>query len=198
MLTPETAADVAGPDFPAPPPSRREARKPALLAAATLFQLGVLAWMIVGTQLLFRAATTAYVQVEPVDPRDLFTGEYVTLSYEFSRVPPGGVAGLPGPYTYENLQDWRGRPVYVELIPDPRRPDHFRGGRPSVSPPAGDALYLQGTLESPTQIDFGIDEFHVQEGQGRAYEDAVRDRKLWARIDVTRHGWAAVKGLKIE
>ncbi|WP_337176099.1 GDYXXLXY domain-containing protein [Paludisphaera sp.] len=196
MSTPEVTPAAVDPDFNPPPP--RASRTSTLLIAAAAFQFAILAWMIVGTMLMFRVTTSGYVQVVPVDPRDLFTGEYVTLSYAFSRVPPGGIAGLPGPYTYENLQDWQGRPVYVELIPDPARPDHFTGGPPSLTPPAEGVPHLQGTLETPAEITFGIERFHVQEGEGRAYEDAARERKLWARIDVTRHGWAMVKGLAIE
>lgn len=196
MSTPEIEPAAVVADF--GPRSPRANRTSALLIAAAVFQLGILAWMIAGTMMMFRVTTTGYVQVVPVDPRDLFTGEYVILSYEFSRVPPGGIAGLPGPYEYENREAWQDRPVFVELIPDPARPDHFRAGPPGLTPPAGGAPYLQGTLETPDEITFGIESFHVQEGEGRAFEDAARERKLWARIDVTSRGWAMVKGLEIE
>lgn len=196
MSTPENSAAAVEADF--GPRTPRAGRKSALLIAAVLFQLGILAWMIVATMMMFRVTTTGYVQVVPVDPRDLFMGDYVILSYDFSRVPPGGVAGLPGPYDYEHADQWLDRPVYVELIPDPARPDHFRGGPPSATPPAGGAPYLQGTLDSADGITFGIERFQVQEGEGRAYEDAARDRKLWTKIDVTTQGWAMVKGLAIE
>jgi uncharacterized membrane-anchored protein len=50
------------------------------------------------------------LQTEPVDPRDLFRGDYVTLSYDISRLPAGA------------LKDQRaggGNPiVYVKLAPD--------------------------------------------------------------------------------
>ncbi len=198
MSTHENAATVVAvdPDFGQRSP--RGKRMSALLIAAALFQLGILAWMIVATMMMFRVTTTGYVQVVPVDPRDLFMGEYVILSYDFSRVPPEGVAGLPGPYDSDRADQWVGRPVFVELIPDAARPDHFRGGPPSASPPAGGRPYLQGTFESDNRLAFGIEQFHVQEGEGRAYEDAARDRKLWARIDVTKQGWPMVKGLVIE
>lgn len=196
MSTPEITptAPESGPSLRPP----RASRTSTWLIAAAAFQLAILAWMIVGTMLLFRPAVTGYVQVVPVDPRDLFMGEYVILSYAFSRVPPDGVAGLTGPYRSDNAEEWRGRPVYVELIPDPDRPDHFTGGPPSLTPPADDAPYLQGTLATPAEITFGIERFHVQEGGGLAYEEAAREHKLWARIEVTSRGWAMVKGLAIE
>lgn len=197
MSTPETAPAIDA-DFDSAAATVRERRVPTLLLVAAVFQLGILAWMIVGTMLMFRVTTSGYVQVVPVDPRDLFTGEYVILSYPFGRVPPEGVAGIPGPYRSDNMEEWQGRPVFVELIPDPARPDHFTGGKPSAFPPGGGVPYIQGTLESPAEIGFGIERFHVQEGEGKEFEDAARAHKLWVRIDVTSRGWAMAKGLAIE
>src|SRR5262245_66029647 len=34
------------------------------------------------------------LRVTPVDPRDLFRGDYVVLNYDFNRIAPGQVAGL--------------------------------------------------------------------------------------------------------
>src|SRR5262245_51439719 len=85
--------------------------RPVLLAAAG-FQVIFLAAMIVLRAFPLLTGDAILVRVVPVDPRDLFRGDYVTLGYEFSRVPPGGIEGLPGP-DWQHQQEWAGRTVYV-------------------------------------------------------------------------------------
>src|ERR671921_157628 len=58
---------------------------------------------------------TVLVRVVPIDPRDLFRGDYVTLSYDFSRVPPEGVEGISADER-GNKSKLEGRTVYVPLV----------------------------------------------------------------------------------
>lgn len=168
-----------------------------LILAAAAFQFAILGWMIGGAMLMFRTSHVVLLQVVPVDPRDLMRGDYVILGYPFSRVPPGGVEGLPGPYSSDNLQSWQGRPVFVPLVPEADGA-HYRGGTPTAVPPPAGTVYIQGTLENAFQIDFGIESFYVQEGEGKAYEEAVKRRQLWAEVALTPNGWGSVRGLRIE
>lgn len=169
----------------------------AFVVAAAAFQLAILGWMIGGYTLMFRTSHVVLLQVVPVDPRDLMRGDYVILGYPFSRVPSGGVEGLPGPYNADNLESWRGRPVFVPLVPEADGV-HYRGGTPTAEPPPAGTVYIQGTLEGASQIDFGIESFYVQEGEGKAYEEAVKQRRLWAEVALTPNGWGTVRGLHIE
>ncbi len=68
----------------------------------------------------------------------------------------------------------------------------------SATPPPPGTVYIQGTLESASQIEFGIESFYVQEGEGKAYEEAVLHRRLWAEVALTSNGWGTVRGLRIE
>ncbi|APW61493.1 GDYXXLXY domain-containing protein [Paludisphaera borealis] len=188
----------ANPKRPEPGLWRRlAAREPALVVAAAVFQLAILGWMIGGMMLMFRDSRVVLLQVVPVDPRDLMRGDYVILSYPFSRLPSGEVEGLPGPYTSDNQQAWHGRPVFVTLVPEADG-SHYRGELVSASPPPSGTVYIQGTLQSASRIDFGIESFYVQEGQGKAYEEAVKQNQLWAEVALTPNGWGTVRGLRIE
>jgi len=162
-------------------PGRRES---AFLIAAAALQIGLLAWMTFAAAAPFRNGQTVLLQVEPVDPRDLFRGDYVILGYSFSRVGSLG-------------DDAQGLPAYVTLVPEPDGV-HYRGGLPSIAPPPPGTLHLRGTFDSPGRATFGIESFYVQEGTGHVYEQAVRDRKLWAEIAVSPNGQGAVKRLVIE
>ncbi len=121
-------------------------------------------------------------------------GDYVTLAYEFSRLPPGGIAGVPrgAPYSHPG----QGQTVYVTLVPEPDG-KHWKPSTYSLTrPPSG--RYLRGKIEDFGRLEFGIESYYVQEGKGRQYEDAVRNRRLSAEISVAPDGQAALKRLYIE
>jgi uncharacterized membrane-anchored protein len=161
-----------------------------LLLAAAGFHLVVLVGMIVWRMIPLWTGTTLLVRVEPVDPRDLFRGDYVTLGYEFSRVPPQGIEGLSDPYAAA------GRTIYVTLVPEPES-KHWKAEKMSVHQPAG-GTYLRGRVNNYGRIEYGIESYFVQEGKGHDYEKAVRDRRLFAEIAVTASGAAALRRLVIE
>jgi uncharacterized membrane-anchored protein len=126
-----------------------------------------------------------YVRVQPVDPRDLFRGDYVILSYAFSRLPTE---------FWRNPQGREGRYIYVELVPEGDG-KHWQAGRYSLGPPAH-GPYLRGKMVSG-RIEYGIESFFVQEGQGRRYEDAARKGRLTAEIGVSPGGQAVLRNLSV-
>jgi uncharacterized membrane-anchored protein len=156
--------------------------------------------MILLAMIAFRAAPlvtgqTVLVRVMPVDPRDLFRGDYVILSYEFSRVPPEGVEGLSVSERGKR-SEWEGRTVYVPLVPD-SVPGHWRPQKVTVVKPAS-GPFLKGLMRRYGSLEFGIEAYYVQEGSGRVYEQAILDRKLSAELAVTSGGTAALRALRIQ
>src|SRR3954454_21217086 len=78
-----------------------------------------------------------FVGVMPVDPRDLFRGDYVVLSYEFSRLP-GSLPDMP-PEAWNAPGALVGREVSVELVsegdgPPPPVTPRPTAGRAPVCP----------------------------------------------------------------
>jgi uncharacterized membrane-anchored protein len=164
-----------------------------LIGAAA--QIVVLLGMIGMRTIPFLRGETVLLRVQPVDPRDLFRGDYVILGYDFSRLPANAIPGLV-PQKGNGSERVEGQTVYVSLVPEADG-QHYRGGSYSLTPPAS-GLFLRGTLGRWNRIDFGIDRYYVQEGTGHRYEEALRNRRLFAEVVVTADGQAAVKGLKIE
>jgi uncharacterized membrane-anchored protein len=165
-------------------------RERDVLFAAVAFQLLVLVGMIVWKVRPVLTGQTVLLRVIPLDPRDLMRGDYVILSYEFSRFPPQSIAGVSG------SNDWQGRTVYVSLVPDPDG-RHVRAGGFSTEPPAS-GLFLQGTVSNGNTITYGIESFFVQEGTGKDYEQAARDGRLSAEVAIDRHGQAVVRRLVLD
>jgi uncharacterized membrane-anchored protein len=166
-----------------------------VLLAAAAFQAIFLVAMISLRVTPLLAGDTVFVRVVPVDPRDLFRGDYVILGYDFSRVPPAGIEGLEESYG-QDKQQWLGLSVYVTLAPEPDG-KHWRAEKFSISQPTS-GKYLRGRITGPARLEFGIEAYYLQEGQGFKYEEAMRDHRLAAEIAVTADGHAALRGLRIE
>ncbi len=156
-----------------------------VLLAGIGFQLVVLLGMTSWRALALERGNVYYVRVQPVDPRDLFRGDYVILSYAFSRLPTE---------FWGNPQIQNGQTIYVELVPEGDG-KHWRAGNYSfVSPRNGP--FLRGRI-AHNRIEYGIESFFVQEGKGRRYEEAARRGQLTAEISVTPDGQAFLRDLHV-
>jgi uncharacterized membrane-anchored protein len=58
-----------------------------LIIAAIFVQVLVLGWMAGEREWIVRTAPTVWLRTAPVDPQDLFRGEYVRLNYDISTIP---------------------------------------------------------------------------------------------------------------
>jgi uncharacterized membrane-anchored protein len=152
------------------------------VAAGVAFQLVVLIAMILGRTVPFLGTQTVLLHVEPVDPRDLFRGDYVTLGYAINRTPARGFAA--------------GQSVYVTLVPEADG-RHFRAGQFLANPPAS-GVFIRGTSQGYGRVTYGIESFYVQEGTGHDYEKAVQNHRLWAEVALDRQGNPALRQLVIE
>jgi uncharacterized membrane-anchored protein len=135
------------------------------------------------------------VKVVPVDPRDLFRGDYVILSYDFSRTPREGIEGVSANEGGKRSK-LEGRTVYVPLVPDTNKV-HWRAEKVTVVKPAA-GPFLKGHMGPYGSLKFGIEAHYMQEGNGRRYEEAIRDRQLSTELAVTPSGQTALKGLRIQ
>jgi uncharacterized membrane-anchored protein len=172
-----------------------QGRERKVLLVTVAAQLLILLGMIALRAIPLITGQTVLVRVQPVDPRDLFRGDYVILSYDFSRVSQDNIEGLSDKEraTWKKLE---GRTVYVPLVPDSNGV-HMRAGKATVVKPQT-GLFLKGHMKRYGTMEFGIESYFVEEGTGRRYEQAIRDRHLSAELAVTSGGQAALKGLRID
>lgn len=166
-----------------------------ILLITVMAQLAILLGMIALRAIPLVTGQIVLVRVEPVDPRDLFRGDYVILSYDFSRVSREGIEGL----SEKERASWsklEGRPVYVPLVRDTNGVHHRAEKVTVVKPESG--LFIKGHMERYGSMKFGIEAYYVQEGTGLKYERAIRERQLTAELAVTSSGQAALRALRIE
>jgi len=157
-----------------------------LAAGFVAFQVAILGAMILLDGLPYILGERIKLQVMPVDPRDLFRGDYVVLDYDFNRMSPDRLQGRSTTTGMgESDLDLAGRDVYVALKP---QGNHFVTESMSIQRPIREP-YLRGKFVNPYRVECGIEAYYVQEGEGRRLENLIRQRRLLAEVAVW-HGQA--------
>ncbi len=174
-----------------------------LLIVAIAFQVLVLAFMAGKREYIARTGTVIYLRTAPIDPRDLFRGDYVRLRYEVSTVP----LGKTGSDIAEQMKKYRyGGTVYAELaVGEGGLADV--AGLTTIRPASG--LFLKGRLAEPwrlgvsaqdmTAVEYGIEAYYVQEGKGLEIEQQRGTRTtvqtpLEMEVAVGGDGTAVIRG----
>jgi uncharacterized membrane-anchored protein len=182
---------------------RRTLLWPLLLMVA-LVQSAALFKMVYDRDRLLKSGREITMPTQPLDPRDIFRGDYVTLGYDISSLRK---SNMPQQTTFDDLRP--GSIVYVMLTPDSATgwkgvgvtPDYPRQVAPTD-------VVLQARVKTLWQAEnksdallgvrYGIESYFVPEGTGKALETKVRERKIEAIVAVDADGTAALKGLVVD
>lgn len=181
-------------------------RKALLAWSAVAFQVGVVAAMAISREWILATGTPHLFQTAPVDPRDIFRGDYVRLDYLFSSLP---AQQLEAAILEQGLT--KGQKVYLALDRDSNGVS--RAGRLYASPPQGQA-YLAGRSVNhwhygrqyrdrpqpraeeellPVAVKYGIEQYYVEQGAGRAME-AQRGSRSEFQVPLLIHARVASSG----
>lgn len=167
-----------------------------LIAAAlcvALAQIGFFAWQLHSRAGILRTGTEVLLRVEPIDPRDLLRGEYVTLAYDISRLPRELAAGEAAPEVSDD--------VWVRVGPGEDGANAARAvslDDAFAEPPGEGEADLLGAVAwaGPDEfgVDYGIERYYVPEGEAAAIEAprAARDLKVLIAV---RDGRSQIKAL---
>jgi uncharacterized membrane-anchored protein len=139
---------------------------------------------------------TVLLKTVPVDPRSLFSGDYVDLRYEISTLDLATLA----PDTYIGPR----QTVYVELARGDDGYWHAVGVWTTRRTVADGHVLIKGRTEDArfdpgrrtVQVGYGIENVFVPEGSGRAVESGRRD--LGVEVKVDRFGNAVPRGLLLD
>ena len=156
-----------------------------------------LVWMIVDRQQMLNASQVVTLKIVPVDPRDIFRGDYVILNYEISRLD---VKLLNGEDKFSS-----GDTAYVALRKEAAL---WKAVSISIKPQASspDVAVIKATvrfMDEPSEtspvfvnLDYGIESYFVPQGTGHAIEDEARKGELSADIAIDGDHRAAIKALR--
>ena len=174
---------------------------------AALLLCGLILAMVFQRAAILRDGQEVRLEVVPVDPRDLFRGDYVVLDYRISTVSLPKDA--PPAFT-------RGQKVFVTLQPGENgkaKAVAISSERPAAS---GTDIVISGTVLSPSvcpfnesgimdckagnravRVKYGLESYFVPQGEGKKIEATAKAR-LEVVAAVAPSGQAAIKRLLID
>jgi len=157
-----------------------------------LAQAAFLTSMIWDRATLLQSDKVVTLAIEPVDPRDLFRGDYVILRYEISQLEENG---LPGDDGFE-----AGDEIHVCLE---EQGALWKPASLHRAAPEQDAACIRGNVdyadaERRLHVTYGIESYFIPEGTGRDLEDQRNEGRLTARIALGGNGTPAIKTLLLD
>ncbi len=157
--------------------------KKLLLILAVAFQVLAVAWIAIDRELILITGKPVTLQTAPIDPRDIFRGDYVSLSYLFNKIQPEQLDE-----DIRQIGVKKGDSVYLILTENPgkaSRASSLQRDLPS------DGLFLAGKVDTdwqpttrvfvnkkqteqpnkqPVHVRYGIERYYVQQGKGKEIE----------------------------
>jgi len=146
--------------------------------------------------------TPVLLKTLPVDPWDMFRGEYVRLGYEISGIKRGGIEdnlNAPDQVNGMKQETYQNKTLYVVLE---KRGNYW--GAVSIwdkKPRLKDGqVFIKARLQyydnrrDEYRLTYGIESYYVPEGEGKKLE---RQRNLEALVRVDRFGNAVIETVNI-
>lgn len=160
------------------------------LVIIVLLQVLFLFGMIGFKYFTLQTGTPVLLKTAPVDPWDVFRGEYVRLGYEISRLPGGNVAD-----NIAEKSNLSGKKVYVVLEEGDR---YWKAvSINQVKPKPGEnQVVIKGRInyydedQREYHVSYGLESYYVQEGEGIKLE---RQEALEVLVKVDRFGNAVIE-----
>lgn len=167
------------------------------LALVVVLQTAALVAIIGNRQWTLATGTPVVLETRPVDPRSLFRGDYVRFTYAIGQLPadlPGVSTGLQhGDVVYVVLQkgDPYWQPVSVLTAPPATAADQIviKGKVVMAMPPTGSRV--------GPRVRYGIEDYFVPEGEGRALERPGPNDKVSVQVAVDRFGRAGIQAILV-
>jgi uncharacterized membrane-anchored protein len=174
--------------------------KKALVIFVILCQVFVLAFMAGKRELISLTGKTVFLRTAPIDPRDIFRGDYVRLRYEISGIPFNKAT----PELLERFKKNRAdTPVYAAL--NIGEDGIAEAVSLSLEKPQG--LFIKGNFPSSGDsfssgpgmaVKYGIESYFVQQGKGLDMEKMRGSRNavqvpLEMEVALAEDGTAVIK-----
>lgn len=180
-----------------------------ILYLIIVFWLLIFSGFILYKEYTLRTGKEIILKTEPVDPRDLFRGDYVTLNYEISTLELDEVPAEDPYFEYNDR-------IYLALELE----NGYGVPKKIYKNPPDDELYIKGTVkeliydweayedsattEEPylkeLRIEYGIESYFVPEGRGLEIESQQWTGRegVSVKVVVDKYGNAVIKSLLID
>ena len=154
-----------------------------------IFWLVLILGFIAVKEFTLQTGQEVLLKIQPVDPRDLFRGDYVVLNYDISRLDLSSLAA-------DSTEFKENDRVYITL----NIVDGYGAAKGVFKNKPAEGLFLKGTVRKDSSnilsVEYGIESYFVPEGEGRKIEGARGNLVVKAAID--KNGNVGIKNLILE
>lgn len=180
-----------------------------VLYLTVIFWLLIFSGFILYKEYTLRTGTEIILKTEPVDPRDLFRGDYVVLNYEISTLNLEEVQ-VEDPYfnyndrIYLALEPENGYGVPKKIYKNPPDNELYIKGRVKEIIYDWEAYESNGMTEDPAlkeiRVEYGIESYFVPEGKGIEIEHQQWTGRegVDVKVVIDKYGNAVIKSLLID
>ena len=156
-----------------------------------IFWLIIIIGFIAIKEFTLQTGKEVLLKTVPVDPRDLFRGDYVILAYEISTIDLNSIWA-----NYTNFKF--GDKIYVVLKEEK---GYAIPSKIYRDIPKHESLFLKGTVKyvraKNLTVEYGIESYFVPEGKGKEIERA-RGKTLDVKVSIDKYGKAVIKSLLMD
>ena len=177
------------------------------VALVVLLQTAALVYMIGARQWTLATGAPVVLETEPVDPRSLFSGDYVRLNYKISRLHLDQVGGDRDFKRHERVYVLlQARDPYWEAVSLHRDHPATASGQVAIRGEVTEVArgfwnaQTRKWEERPTgvlHLRYGIESYFVPEGEGRALERPQPNERISIRVAVDRFGRAGIQAVLV-
>jgi len=179
-----------------------------ILYLTIVFWLFIFSGFIAYKEYTLRTGTEVILKTEPVDPRDIFRGDYVNLNYNITTLD---LKTIPAEDTHFDYND----KIYLAL----EVKDGYGVPKKIYRNPPENELYIKGKVINvihdwetdeasnmieeedipELRVDYGIESYFVSEGKGLEIESNqwTGNEKVDVKVVIDKYGNAVIKSLLI-
>ena len=157
-------------------------------------QLLLLGGMIAKRVYLLRTGKVVLLRCEPVDPRSLFSGDYVILDYQISRLDPDR------PDLNPNKEEFRRNSTIYVALRQESTGKFWQAAEVSHDLASLQARYpvvLRGVLRHYNRVRYGVEQYFVPQFEGLAIEKEINSSQVSVELAVAASGESALKRMFI-
>lgn len=173
-------------------------KKQNKIIIAIAIQTIILLWICIQREIIIHTGDIVYIRTRPVDPRDLFRGDYVRLNYEISNLS----TKLASTEEIKELYKKEKR-AYLIYSKDSRNvlvPEKVLLSKPNDSPFIR-AFTKKNWNRNNISLRYGIEKYFVQQGKGLVLErgqtlEGIRIPLEMKTIIGQKSGIAVIKGYR--
>lgn len=165
-------------------------QKKKIFIFIAIFWLIIISGFVAMKEYTLRTGEDVLLETTPVDPRDLFIGDYVILRYRISTIDTGLIQT-------DKREFKKGDRVYLSLDNDGK----YTYAKALYTNPPEKELYIKGTVRNirgtKLTIEYGIESYFVPEGEGKVIERQRRSN-IDVKVSIDKFGNAVIKTLFID